>query len=295
MMRLSTSTNILSERCDGIDIVQNDVIRLCAEAGYRTMDFCFHDIAAPGKALYGGEWAAYMDSVAQTAATCGIEWNQGHAVVYDFCNPKEQHEHKRLLMERCILGAKMLGIPWLVVHPSTMAQSPQPYKDSKAANIDYLSGLVDEASRQGVGIAVENMWDAHLAPRRAYATNAEELIELVEAVPGMGICWDAEHGSIMRQDQVQAIRLIGKHLVGTHISDQTGLDNFHVLPYLGITHWEDVLGALAAADYQGDLTFEIQHAFWQVPQALLPASVQYSVRIGEYMVERFCQVRGVVC
>jgi len=286
-MRLSTSTNILFERNKKEHIPQETSIRLCAEAGYRVMDFCFHDLTTYDSPFLGNRWEHYMDSIRNRAAECGIVFSQSHGILYDFCNVDEDHNTKRRLMERCVLGAKMLGIPWLVIHPYTDFNSPTVVKTSKEKNIDYISRLGEFADRHGVGIALENMWDLGIAPLRRYGANGEELVDLVDSIGGIGICWDVEHASIMRQNQTQAITLMGSRLKCTHISDQTGLDNIHILPCLGVTDWDEVMQALARISYTGDFTFETHGFLGRMPMELVPESLKYSVSVGNYLVRKF--------
>ena len=286
-MRLSTSTNIFSERIGFPRADQRECIRLCSEAGYRVMDFCFQDLMYSGSPFLEEGWEAYIDSVMETAADCQIEFSQGHAIIHDFCRPKENHEFLQNIMERCIDAAARLGIKWLTVHPSTDEGALQ-VRNSRTGNIAYFSRLLEKAVPLRVGLAFENMWDLHLAPRRLYAVTAEELVDLVDALgDGTGICWDVEHGSIMKQDQKAALGLIGRRLKAVHISDQTGMDNIHILPYLGCSDWNEIIEALAIAGYQGDLTYELQWFLRRMPLELVPVSLRYSINIGNHLLELF--------
>ena len=75
-----------------------------------------------------------------------------------------------------------MGIPWLVVHPSTAFSDDAVYSASRTGNIEYFKRLCAFAQKHGVGIAVENMWDLHIAPRRYYADHAEEWIFLLNEI-----------------------------------------------------------------------------------------------------------------
>ena len=118
---------------------------------------------------------------------------------------------------------------------------------------------------------------------------AEELVELVDAVgmENVGICWDLEHASIMKQDQPKAMKLMGKRLKVTHVSDQTGGDNIHVMPFQGVTDWNAAMEALADIGYEGNLNFEAQWFLNKVPMGLVMPSLRYSVEVGNYLIELF--------
>lgn len=294
-MKLSTSTNMVFERIGMEPISQEKGILLCAEAGYRIFDFCFHDLITYESPFLDERWEAYTEKMCALFAKRGLSCGQAHANVYDFLNPKADHAFHQRIMERCVLASERMQIPWLVVHPSTDRTADAVYRASKAGNTEYLKRLCAFAAAHKVGIAVENMWDLHLAPKRLYADNAEELCELVDAVDAenLGVCWDLEHASIMQQDQEKALRVIGKRLKVTHVSDQTGTDNIHVMPFQGKTDWTKAMRALAEISYEGNLNFEAQWFLNKVPEALLPASLRYSIAVGEYLIALFEEARRV--
>lgn len=285
-MELSTSTNILFERVGMEPVEQKTAIELCARAGYRVLDFCFHDLITYDSPFLGDEWERYTELMIQTAKDCGIVYGQAHANVYDFLNPKADHAFHQKMMERSILASERMGIPWLVIHPSTYFSAAAQFRDSRAGNIAYISRLAEFAGRHHVGIAVENMWDLHIAPRRYYADNAEELTDLVDAIDmdHVGICWDLEHASIMKQNQRTSMELMGKRLKVTHVSDQTGVTNIHVLPFQGVTDWREALEALADIGYEGNLNYEAQWFLNKVPMELALPSLIYSVEVGKYLI-----------
>lgn len=288
-MRLSTSTNILFERPNGQFYEVEKSIQLCADAGYKVMDFSIHDLTTAQTPFIGDNWEPYIHQLRELADRLGIEFSQGHATLYDFCSSKEDHELKEKFIYRSIKAASILGVKWLAMHPSTCYDTATMIETSKAINIKYFRKYAEYAGKLGVGIALENMWDLSLAPKRRYTTTAEELVDLVDAIDceNVGICWDVEHASIQQQDQGLAIRHIGNRLKSTHISDQTGIDNIHVLPYQGVTDWDDILKALVDIDYQGDFTYEIQHFTYKMPEALYRPSLRYSYEIGQYLIEQF--------
>lgn len=288
-MQLSTSTNMVFERIGMPPISQERGILLCKEAGYRLFDFCFHDLSTFDSPFLEPDWMHYIDKMCELAAREGLSFVQGHAVVFDFLNPKTNKEHGQCLMERCILASERMGIPWLVVHPSTDVTADAVFQSSAEKNTAYFKKLCAFAEKHGVGIAVENMWDLHIAPRRYYADNAEELCALCDSVGGsnIGVCWDLEHASIMEQDQKKSLRIIGRRLKATHVSDQTGIDNIHVMPFQGKTDWKEAMEALAEVQYTGTLNFEAQWFLNKVPEELLLPSLCYSIAVGNYLIQQY--------
>ncbi|MER0122481.1 sugar phosphate isomerase/epimerase [Streptococcus sp. ZJ93] len=285
-MELSTSTNILFERRDGELIPQEKVIRLCAEAGYTILDFCFHDLITYESPLKTDSWEDYFHFIKKVAADCNIRFQQGHAIVYDFCRTDIDHQLYDELFRRCIVGANILGIKWLVVHPSTVRDEVLFKAKSKRKNIEFFQKWVTVAKDYQVSFAVENMWDLHIQPIRQYCVEVEELIELVDAVPGLGACWDCEHAEIMQIDQGQALEALGHRLKALHISDYTNEKDIHLLPYLGNSNWDAIFTALRNIQYDGVFNFEIHKYLVNMPHELIPEAMKFSVSIGQYMIEQ---------
>lgn len=288
-MKLSTSTNMLFERINMEPVEQKTAIELCAKAGYRALDFCFHDLITYKSPFLDERWEAYTELMIETASKWGASYEQGHANVYDFLNPKADHEFHRKMTERSILASERMGISWLVIHPSTDFGAAAVFRESRRQNVEYIRRLAEFAEKHHVGIAVENMWDLHIAPKRYYADNAEELVDLTDAVGGsnVGICWDLEHASIMKQDQRKALELIGSRLKVTHVSDQTGVNNIHVMPFQGFTDWNGAMEALADIGYEGNLNYEAQWFLNKVPMELVMPSLVYSVEVGNYLIRLY--------
>lgn len=290
-MEIATSTNILCERTKGSPIDVETSIRMCAGAGYRLLDLCFVDQVSQKTEFLSEDWKSYILSLGELASSCDIVFVQAHAPIHDFCRAPGTgfgtDEGTETLVMRSIEGAGMLGIPWLVMHPSTGVKEGRQDPKTHEANVGYFQKMADYGKLFGVGIAIENMWGKTKEGIPRYAIQAEELRHLIEDVgrDNVGACWDTEHGSIEGLDQKHAIRLLAPFLRATHISDQTAGDNIHILPYTGFTDWDEVLEAFGEADYAGAFAFEIQHYLWSMPLELLPEAVAFSYKTGMGMME----------
>ncbi|KAF1299394.1 hypothetical protein BAU15_01735 [Enterococcus sp. JM4C] len=291
-MRLSTSTNILFERTYEKPVDPLDCMEICQKAGFEVLDFCFHDLTTYDSEFMTDNWRFYMERVKAKADQLGIEFSQGHAVVYDFCRADVDHARFETILKKCVEGAGILGIKWLVMHPSTVADTAEPFKDSRRENIKFFTKWCAFAKEHGVDIAIENMWDCHITPFRLYCTTAEEMVDLIDAVPGLGACWDAEHGAIMQQNQAKALQLLGKRLKATHISDYTNNQDIHLLPYLGKTDWDDVMAAFASIDYEGDFDLEIHRYLTKMPMENVETAIRLSYEIGQGLLQLHQEKKG---
>lgn len=287
-MRLSTSTNIYFNRPDGTKAPIADCLKLCGEAGYRVMDMNFYDCTTFRYPFVTNRWERWANEISEQARKNQIEFSQAHANFYNFCD--EQAPDKDFLdrmVLRSIDCAAILGVKWIVIHAGTDFASPCMVKDSKKKNVAYFTPVLEYAAEKGIGIAIENLWEYNIAPKRRYTATAEELMdfvmELEKRYDNVGICWDFEHAAISKQEQFPALQMIGSRLKAVHVSDHTGIDNDHILPFQGATNWHELMPALKSIPYTGDFTYEIHRYTQNIPDALVPAALRYSVEVGNYL------------
>lgn len=288
-MRLSTSTCIYFNRPDGTKAQITDSVDLCSQAGYRVMDMNFHDCCMFDTPMKTDRWEEWIYGIKEKAKECGIEFSQGHSHFYNFCDPSvPNREELDEYIRRGIIGASVLEIPWLVIHAGTDFQSPTPVKSSRDKTIEYLKPRIELAAKHNVGIAIENLWELNISPKRRYTSTAEELVELVDILSkdfdNVGICWDVEHSSIMKQDLYSQLQLVGNRLKATHISDYLSVQEDHILPFSGNTDWAEVMRALKSVSYKGDFTYEIHRYTMRVPDELVLSALKHSVKVGNYLI-----------
>lgn len=287
-MRLSTSTNIVFNRPDGHKAPIQQSVRLCSEAGYKVMDMNFHDCTTFKLPFVTNKWEEWIYDVKNTAEQCGIEFSQAHSSFYNFCDPNAPNkEFMDQMVMRSMEAAGILGVKWVVIHAGTDFESARLVYDSKRKNIEYLKPVIEYAARHNVGVAIENLWELSISPHRRYTTTAEELVELVDDLSqeysNVGICWDFEHANIMKQSQTACLDLIGDRLKATHVSDNTGINNDHILPFNGNTDWYEIMTLLKRLGYKGDFTYEAHQCTNRLPDELLLPLLKYSVAVGDYL------------
>lgn len=291
-MRLSTSTCIYFNRPDGTKAKIEDSIDMCSKAGYQIMDMNFLDCARFHTPFAGEKWKEWVYQIKDCADRRNISFSQGHSYFYNFCekNP-EDRELQDEYVRRSIVGASILEIPWLVIHAGTDFESSTPHKSSKEKTIEYLKPRLELAAKHRVGIAIENLWDLNILPRRRYTANAEEVADLVDTLSrdfdNVGVCWDVEHSEIMKQDIHTSLQLIGKRLKATHISDFISRYEDHLLPYSGDTNWNKVMKALKSVEYRGDFTYEVHRYTMRMPKELVLSALKHSVEVGNYLLKLY--------
>lgn len=287
-MRLGTSTTIAFNRPGGRKEEIKEAVKICAEAGFKVLDMNFHDCANFPTPLLTDRWQWWIDEIADTASRYGIEFSQSHLYFYEvFTADPNLTEEKEEIIRRCMEGSAMLGVKWAVTHAATVWNVPDAGKQSLERNTAYFTEKLDAVEKLDINIAIENLWDLNIAPRKRYTSTAEELVELVDTIHSerVGIAWDFEHASIMEQDQPAALRMIGSRLKATHVSDHYGIQADHQIPYFGRTQWEEFLPVLREIGYQGDFVYETHRYTQNMPDRLLPGALRFSIEVGNYLLD----------
>jgi sugar phosphate isomerase/epimerase len=151
------------------------------------------------------------------------------------------------------------GITTVVAHPggSRGVGSRRERLRARDLNIEVFAALAEAAKPHGVTLALENM--GRVEGRRQFGSRLRELLDLVETVsaPNLGVCLDTSHAHYMGESIPEAISILGKGLVATHLSDNLGSGDDHLLPCSGSIDWPPVFSALRRSGYQGLLNLEI--------------------------------------
>jgi sugar phosphate isomerase/epimerase len=139
----------------------------------------------------------------------------------------------------------------LVLHcgvPDPYGSAADNHRGSLVRSLEELSPV---AERLNVRLAVE------VIPNELSTPSA--LVELVESdieVPRLGICMDAGHARMMG-DVVDAIEACSGHLITTHLHDNRGRTDDHLVPGKGVIDWDAALLAFQKVGYDGVWMFEL--------------------------------------
>lgn len=292
-MKLATSTNIYFERENAPLIPLEETIRRCAKAGFKNLDFGFAELALVSQEFNGDNWRQEILELKKIATQYGLEFVQAHATIFDFSNENENYEKQEMLFRRSLIGASLLDVPWVVVHPSTCIRENKIHRNTRDKNVQFFKKYSLIAERLGVGLAVENMWGRLKSGEKPYCLDAKELLLLMEDVncKNIKVCWDVEHASVENLNQTEAIHILKEYIVATHISDETGGNNIHILPYLGKAKWDEILEAFAQINYDGIFDLEIQHYLPRIPLELVDRAMKFSCEVGMQMVGRIEELK----
>jgi len=277
-MRPCESLNVFFDEEFQVDVAVQ--LQRVVDAGFRHLDMNFwdwsHDPRSPFKQ---DDWEKWVERIGQCAQRAGAVFTQAHAHVYNFYDFPAENEHEEQI-RRSIVGAGMLNIPWIVVHPSLRHDWEEDGAQEKmfSENLAYLTRLAELAALNHTGIAIENM----SRPAGGVTITAEKLCRLVDAIgmPNVGVCWDTGHANLTGQDQPAAIRLLGKRLHALHVADNYGVTDDHTMPFIGNIAWGPLVEALNEIDYDGDFTFESHMLIHKVPENCKADALRLTYRVG---------------
>ncbi|MGE5359396.1 MAG: sugar phosphate isomerase/epimerase family protein [Bacteroidales bacterium] len=149
--------------------------------------------------------------------------------------------------------AAVLPYDYLVVHlglPSS--QRPGPGDNDREQAKRSVEQIHAVAERRGVRLALEVIPNTLSTPE-SLVTMIEEELEL----PHVGICLDFGHAFLMG-DLVDALETVAGHMITTHVHDNRGKTDDHLVPFEGRIDWPSALMAVQKIGYDGTLLLELQ-------------------------------------
>jgi sugar phosphate isomerase/epimerase len=167
---------------------------------------------------------------------------------------RDEANRKTALQEAVAAIALARHIPYrhLVVHlgtPTTERVAPNDNQPELARRT--VEELFEKASRENVRLALEVIPNALSQP--------EALVHLIEEeLDGIdvGICLDYGHAHLMG-DLGEAIETVSGHLLTTHVHDNGGTRDDHLVPYGGSIDWDVAMMETQKIGYEGTLMFEV--------------------------------------
>ena len=153
--------------------------------------------------------------------------------------------------EAALAIARHIPYDVLVVHLGTPASKGSAADNNRGAALRSAEEICRAAEPLGVRVALE------VIPNEISATGA--LVTMLERdldAPRAGICMDFGHAHLAG-DVADGVELAAEHLIATHVHDNHGKDDEHLVPYLGSIHWETVLVTMQKIGYDGTWLMEL--------------------------------------
>ncbi|RKY24665.1 MAG: hypothetical protein DRP83_07325 [Planctomycetota bacterium] len=151
--------------------------------------------------------------------------------------------------------ALALGGPIVVVHCSGIFPenlTPEEHRVRRSCLRQSIDELGRFGQANGVRYAFEN-----LPPYHAIGSDVAELAEILREVdsPAAGMCFDIAHANLAG-NPVEAIAQAGERIIYTHVCDNLGRVDDHLLPFTGQIDFQAAADALREVRYDGVLMIE---------------------------------------
>ncbi len=170
----------------------------------------------------------------------------------DFTSPVEWQRLAGVdLLENRIVLAEMLGSPVLVLHvtaPDTQEVAGARY-DSVRRSLD---SIVPSLRAAGVRLAIENI------PSMGLDTAVSTFDRLFAEYPAdvVGMCYDSGHSNMVDKGGSTFLDRYADRIITTHLHDNFGFKDDHLLPGDGVIDWDVTVRKLAAAPLVAPFVFE---------------------------------------
>ena len=159
--------------------------------------------------------------------------------------------------------ARELGAAVIVVHLGT--PTVQGGENNRTAAFRSVEDICRLAEPAGVKVALE------LIPNPL--SDAASLVTMLERdldFPRTGICLDFGHAFLMG-DVADTIETVAEHLVTTHVHDNAGKKDDHLVPFDGRINWDMALMTMQKVGYDGTYLMELANT--STPEEVLVKAV----------------------
>jgi sugar phosphate isomerase/epimerase len=212
--------------------------------------------------------AGAVDELEESLRDAGLRLHAVHAPIADAVRggawsgalsiaSSDEKERTRAVREvtTAVELARRMPFGYLVLHLGVPdAQHPAAHDNRPDAARRSLEEIQLVAEPLGVRLALEVM------PNKL--SNAGALVALLESdveLPGAGICVDFGHAFLMG-DLLDEVELASGYIVTTHVHDNSGRADEHLVPFDGRIDWDAALMAVQKVGYDGALIFELAGA-----------------------------------
>lgn len=166
------------------------------------------------------------------------------------------------LFKQAIHACTEIGCSMLVIHLCNRFPDDE-FGGRMVAVRDSLEEIIPYARHKNITIAIENL----------IKSSTLQLFERVLAehnVTGVGVCLDTSHANIVG-NLYSLLEKYGDRIIATHISDNKGLLDDHMLPFEGTLDWNKFTQHFAKIPYKEKFLLEVEmrESSFKEPQVFL--------------------------
>lgn len=263
-MEFKTAIHIPGDNC-----FTDYVLESVKDAGFDAVAISFY--GESNILLCCDDWRNEIKQMRKKIEDHGLVCVQTHLPCYEIRRSSDEaNEEEAQIIERGIEATALLGCKWGAWHPRTDFNHNYNRENGVRDNVRELTRFVKTAEKFDVGIAVENL---PVFPDDKevlfFSSQYEDLIQVVDTLnsPYIGIAWDTGHANLMKFNQADAIREVGKRLKIVHLNNNFGNADVHTSPAIGTVKWNEVMPALEEIGFSGYIAMELSTPF-NIPELL---------------------------
>ena len=176
-----------------------------------------------------------------------------------------------------IEAAAELGCRVIVVHLGVpRGQKPIAGDNDAGAMRRSLERIAALTQQAGLTLAIEVIPNDLSTPAALTNLLEDDALDLGRT----GICLDFGHAHMLG-GTAEAAEALSGHVVTTHVHDNDGTDDIHLVPFVGTIDWVETLTAMWKIGYAGPYVFEV--ADHGDPRATLQRTVGARTRLQEIL------------
>jgi sugar phosphate isomerase/epimerase len=171
-----------------------------------------------------------------------------------YSNAVADEARRRVAVEETIAAlqiARQIPFEVVVVHLGTPASKRNPGDNNRSAAVRSLAEICQAAEPLGVRVAAEVIPNP-ISDASSLASMLERDVEFKHA----GICLDFGHAHMLG-DVADAIEIAAEHVITTHVHDNHGREDEHLVPFLGSIDWDAALITMQKIGYGGTYLMEL--------------------------------------
>lgn len=240
------------------DCLDKDLLKHIKNLGFCGIDFGYDDKFWAEKDL---DEATYK--LKEMLEAEGLRAAQVHLPFYNiFASSETIDETIEFRIKYALKTMKILGAKWGALHPMSASNFEYDRKKAMYDNKEKVKVYLEEASKYGSGLAIENIPIFPDCPQYHFFTSdLEDHIELIDSFnsPLVGACWDFGHANLMYYNKAEALNEIGSRVKIVHAHSNFGDHDWHLSPALGNVNWSELLPVLIKNGFSETFSLELNH------------------------------------
>ena len=269
---------------------------LAKECGFDAFDYGYYLYCGKQSEYNSEDYLKHAEEIKKKIDDLGLVIYQMHAPLIKKIGIDPNEEYLIEMTKRSFEVAKILGCPYVVVHPRKYlhAKTAEEIRKQREYNMKFYRELGKSAHKAGVRIAVENLFryddETHLPMETTFRSPHEMLEFLNELGEDFVACVDTGHANINGYQPSVMLDVLKDKVKVVHIHDNFASSDSHLAPYSGTIDWNDFCTKLKEIHFDGVFSFEVHTAKIPADPAFLDVKKQdlrYLACLARKMTESF--------